>query len=285
MKGVTHREDPHAVLDDIRPYVVGELGVIPWIPNAHTHLTSSRYLGRLLLALVGDCRTVYLACGMDAKRIVMREFSNASLLLFLPMYWVLRKRLVLNINHNISRPGGLWLVRLAQRIGVRFALLCGFELRGLLPGAACPDVAIRATKREAVKSDNVALILTGTRAEQSYLNRTEMAVLIDRIEKAGLCPAFLSRTTCPTRSMYLQAISAARVVVVIYDPRHYANRHSGVVWDLLLTSTCGIVPASNVTRRQIVGNEKRLKCYSDKQSLLSLIEQVREVDEWERLSP
>jgi hypothetical protein len=214
----------------------------------------------------------------------MREFSNASLLLFFPVYWALRDRLILNINHNISRRGGLWLVRFAQRMGVRFALLCGFELRTSLPGAACPDVAIRARSRETAPLGNVALILTGTRAEQRYLDAKEMAVLIEKIEKMGLSPAFLSRATCPDRAMYLRAVSRARVVVVIYDPRRYENRHSGVVWDLLLACRCGIVPSSNVIRRQIVGHEKRLRAYTDKQSFFRLIEQIQEVDEWERSS-
>jgi hypothetical protein len=129
--------DIHAAYDFFRDVTVHghPLHVVSW-PSTRHHIYWPRAL-RVLLPPLNHLAMLLgaLRAPKDAVLLV-REFDNLWLLLLAPAFWPLRRRMVLNINHNFRRPPGRglagWALRAVARLGFRMLWLDG--------AAALPDV-------------------------------------------------------------------------------------------------------------------------------------------------
>jgi hypothetical protein len=204
--------------------------------------------------------------------VVVREFDNLWFLLLSPGFWPFRRRLVLNVNQNFSRPLGRG-VR-ARALGLLTRM--GFRLLWLDGGAALPEVRAHFPRAEIC----VPLFPVQRRRMRGRSARDEHAYTVGivgyfREDKGGVARAlerarelaaipgvtvaagfwndaqraeFAARApgieTCSTfePADYHAFLARCHAVVVLAERDAYYYRHSGIVMDCLSHGTLPVCP-------------------------------------------
>lgn len=216
--------------------------------------------------------------------ILIREFSTWPLLLFFPLLWPLRNRLVFLIHHNlqwavrnrIERHGFLSL----KKLGIRWALFETQSLKGAeslhLPSDRNLVLPHPVPKRTGwgggARSVRPVVGVIGY-----YRSEKQMDLLVHELKKN--CPEFSVLLGIPnpedvrsaevdvvcTRSdeQYFGVISRCDVIVFNGERRRYFYRASGPIADAASCKTAVVAPNFPVIKRQVDGIGEIFQSFDD----------------------
>jgi hypothetical protein len=275
MLGIRYREDPHQVYDLILASAPEDLRLLIWVKNTTICYTSSIKSVRLILAVIGDLGALLQVLGRKKMTtVVIREFSTTSLLILWPLYFLLRKKIVLNINHNLSNKWSYALIkRLAQSF--RFCLMWGETIVSDIPSLWAPRVV------------SVGSMVKGSYAREIFVVRsnrdTKNFKESDCIKTIRLVASRFSYSVNTNvdekglriaRSEYLSKLQNSSLTVMLHDPGLYRNRHSGTVWDITQYANRALVPWGNVIEVQLASTSSDTHIFHTSRDICSSLEVI-----------
>lgn len=267
--------DIHRVYDFLeRVHVGGQpVTVLSW-PSTRLHLFWPRALKALVplanhLAMLGG-----LLAAPRSRAVVVREFDNVWFLLLAPAFWPFRRRLVLNINQNFSRPLGAG----ARARALKLIARMGFRMLWLDGAAALPDIrahyprlavsvplfpvpvhrdgagVARAAGRFVVglvgyfRADKggVARAVSLARELSGVPGVTVAVGFWNEVQRSEFRAACADRVqTCSTFEPhdYHAFLARCHAVVVLAERDAYYYRHSGILMDCIGHGTLPVCPA------------------------------------------
>lgn len=129
--------DIHAVYGFFERLTVNGMPVkvLSW-PSTRFHIFWPRPLKKIVPAFNHVAMLFGLLHAKRGQPILVREFDNLWFLLVAPVFWLVRHRVVLNVNQNVTCPvgegTGAFALKILSRLGFRFLWLDG--------AAALPDI-------------------------------------------------------------------------------------------------------------------------------------------------
>jgi hypothetical protein len=293
--------DIHAVYDFLDHVQVDGLPVtvLSW-PSTRFHIFWPRLLKKLV-PVINHLAMLYAL--LRAKRdrvIVVREFDNLWFLLVSPAFWLLRSRMVLNVNQNFSCPLGLGAG--ARALGILTRM--GFRFMWLDAAAALPDIRAhyprlrvctplfpvqrrRTASRNAQRGEKFTVGLVGYFREDKggVAKAVALAHTLSRIPGVQVAAGFWNDAqreqfcadaaphiaTCSTYETadYHRFLDRCHAVVVLAERDAYYYRHSGILMDCIAHGALPICPSyplleSIITRPEPVGatygDGEKLRC-------------------------
>jgi hypothetical protein len=219
-----------------------------------------------------------------SRHVVVREFWNVPLFCFAFLLFPLRKRVLFNINHNLS---GLprrfpFSILILGILGFRFMLFDGEAALEYIPrrirrAFAFPlfpcmprvDLAARSPRVRNVRPV-VAVVgdLRSEKGDAAQISKILSALALDQRWDIFLghrrqlpmqfhLAANITLVSTASHDKYLELLSIADVVVVFAERDRYFCRHSGTIMDAITCGAIPLVPALPVFASQ-VGNPAKV---------------------------
>jgi len=236
------------------------------------------YLVVILWNLLISIETFFKALFIK-KPIVIREFSNIPTLAFFWIYYIFRKKLYFNINHNLNNsldtlPKSIILL---CRMGFNFLLFDGYALSKVIPKkyisnfhfALFPLIRVDKFKRKFNKKiyNNRAIVgVVGNFRSEKIDNEKLIQTLLTIKNIDGVELLLGSRSFNPnlesifqpkdvyvtkTDSDYLKFLRKINYLLIFAKKESYFFRHSGTISDALQNYVMPIVPAYPVFISQV----------------------------------
>jgi hypothetical protein len=238
---VRYRRDPHEVYGRIIPHLDG-LEHAALVARWGASMTSSSYLLRAVILLLGDLGAFVQCLRLRRSVIVIREFSSWTWLWLAPILKIVNPgaHVYLNINHNLNNKfERQWLMPVLSKL---------YKLGFIEPANAMlkdnPWITpLRIAKRPHSSHATIrrAYFFLGNRSEQLLLTRRELEIVL-----SGL-PSDLERVIAGgaegdriSEEEFQQAFMPGSLIALLYNPKSYGERHSGVVLEALV-SGCPII--------------------------------------------
>jgi len=210
---------------------------------------------------------------LRGKPVVVREFWNLPMAIVSPLLWPIRKRVLFNINHNLSGlPVHFPLtLKVLAWMGFRFFLFDGAAAAphfpsGVLNAFRFPLFPCIAQAHSALQHDRPVLAVVGDfRPEKGNPEaiRSLLKTLAQdprwrlRVGRHGQRVSLFDTTEAietvntSTHTDYLRFLAEADVVLVFADPAKYYVRHSGTVMDAIACGAIPIVPELPIIASQV----------------------------------
>jgi hypothetical protein len=267
--------DIHGVYDFFQRVTLGgkPVTVLSW-PSTRFHVFWPRPLKKLLPAF-NHFAMLFALLGARRDRVaVVREFDNVWFLLLAPAFWLFRRRLVLNVNQNFTRPVGAGTRARALKVLARL----GFRLLWLDGAPALPDIRPHFPRLEVcaplfpaldrrsaasrMRTDEAFTVgLVGYFREdkggvaQAVALALELSTIAgvrvaagfwNQAQRSEFCAAAGAKVeTCSTYEVadYHAFLGRCHAIVVLAERDAYYYRHSGILMDCIAHGTLPICPA------------------------------------------
>lgn len=298
--------DIHGVYEFFGQVRVGgmPLRVLSW-PSTRFHVFWPRPLKKLLPLINHLAMLLALRRVKRGQAVLVREFDNLWFLLLAPAFWFFRRRLVLNVNQNFSRPlgagGRARALKLLARLGFRLLWLDGAaalpDIRPHFPRVAvctplfpvpegrcaAPDgrnagsftVGVvgyfREDKGGVAKAVAVARELStipGVRVAAGFWNDGQ------RAEFCAAAPSHIE--TCSTFEVadYHAFLGRCHAVVILAERDAYYYRHSGILIDCISRGTLPVCPEHPLLQSIIMRPVPVGAVYGDREHLRCVVRRL-----------
>lgn len=274
---ILHRtEDPHLVYTEALARLTVD-GAPPKVVTSRLKRFSSPHYP--VRAVISALAALLLVVDIYRARpwrqaVLVREFWNIPLLITSPLVWPLARRILFNINHNLTGAGGAVPrpIRFLARIGFRFVLFDGAtsvarfpsELRSAFIAPPFPSVALPQMRVRHGQPFRVGLV--GSLASinnQSTRFFDQLARIVDT-ENVVLC--YGARDFLPhqlaqingvqivdtrSRENFRTYLYSLDIAIFVASADSYFHRHSGTVMDAVSAGVVPVVPSFPVLLSQV----------------------------------
>ena len=268
--------DSHSVYNRVFDYIKFNESTIllrRQLINEESFFGKIKYLRRILIIYL-DLRVLIRCRYMKGNnRIFVSEFSTHNWLLFsIFLRQKYRKRIILNINHNLSKGNfSKYLLKiLSNRIEV--AMLIGSsEVLKEFSNLQIYDLKKNVTPFGDIKK---IIFFWGRRKEQVNISERCINLVCQRISPKLLIKHVGKDTNQNlTEEEYSKLFDAETLVVLLYGDKNYSNRHSGIVIEAIVRGTRVLAP-SNAVNQFATKKYKHCTCYKSEDELLNKIDQI-----------
>jgi glycosyltransferase involved in cell wall biosynthesis len=303
--------DPHAVygfLEDL--HLDGRPVLVTKSPSAQYDIYWPTWLKRPVALAFDHLALAWriVAGALSGRVVIVREFNNHFFLPLLPLAWVFRSRLILNVNENLPQgPGQAYrrvLIGTLARLGVRMMLLDGKEVRGdleadyppirlltpyfgitdrrrPLPAEPAPDDRafvvgfvgyFRRDKGGLEALANAIRLLNaeaGIKVALGYWNKPQIDSLPEDVKES------VRMTSTHRYDDYSDFIHSCDALVVMAAPTGYNLRHSGILVDALSRGVPAICPNHTLLRFQATAPVPVGVTYADLADLPQAVKSAR----------
>jgi hypothetical protein len=263
--------DPHISLNEAfkRLKINGEkvMFVKSRIANFHSKL----FLIRLILVLISSLIQLYDIFVLIIKfrtTIIVREFSNTFMLLFSPIFFVFRKHILFNINHNLIdfNSNSFSPIKIMCSMGFRFLLLDGSLAVSSFPKRMRAQFLtpffpltrqINKSYKTFIKKKKRILGIAGN-ARLKRINVDRFHKIIKNLAKVKNWEIRISNSfntnddlknikhiklfNTKSYQKYLKFLSSCDAILILANKNDYFYRNSGSIMDSI---SCGVVPIVN----------------------------------------
>ena len=259
--------DSHLVLNQALKRLQIKDEKVIFVQSRIVNWDSKFYLIRLILVFIRSVLQVYdvlQSIIKFKKTIIVREFSNYSILLFSLILFFFRKHILFNINHNLigNKFNSLFPIKIMCSMGFRFLLLDGSIAVSRLPKVIRTQLLtpyfpltcqIYNTRKISIKKKRILAIIGNARLKK--INVVQIQKFIINLAKIKNWDIHISNSfknkdyfenyknikffDTRSRRKYLKFISSSDATLILANKKDYLYRNSGSIMDSI---SCGAVP-------------------------------------------
>jgi len=234
--------DPHQIYDNVAHLFFGKYGCKTILVKRRFFPIPNRpYWLNAIIVTINDSINIINSARYSNRVSVLREFSAIAIVMCFPIAFYARKNVVYNINHNLNSQHQLFLIRLLARF-FRFSFIGGGQ--DVLDLCDKIEIIPFKPKRLAIPYidpiDQI-VVFVGSRPEQR-LPGLEMACSeIRRFAEKNKLKCLIVGKNAPNTHQDISAdfvdnlthVVKNSCAVLLYNPKFYSVRHSGVLWEMI----------------------------------------------------